>query len=40
MMKTYKTIADEFGMNESTVRSKMARIRSRLGDFIAREESK
>ena len=40
MMKTYKTIADEFGMNESTARSRIARMRSRFGQFLAKEESR
>ena len=37
LMKTHKTIADEFGMNESTVRSRLARMRKKLRRFRSGE---
>lgn len=39
MMKTFKTIAEEFGINESTARSRIARLRSKFRQFISGEES-
>ena len=40
LMKTYKTIADEFGMNESTVRSKMSRMLNKFKLLLSTEETR